>query len=65
MGMTGLPKSPLGGDNRYGDPPSKYSLTRWVYGPTHYGMGLTNTALTSKANQANEGHDPEAQDHGH
>jgi hypothetical protein len=28
-------------------------------------MGLTTMALTFKANQANEGHDPEAWDRGH
>jgi hypothetical protein len=28
-----------------------------AYGPTHYGMGLTMTTLTFKANRANKGHD--------
>jgi hypothetical protein len=57
--------APPGGDDRYGDPPSKYGLTTRVYGPTHYGMGLMTMALTFKANQANEGLDPAAQDRGY
>jgi hypothetical protein len=49
--------APPGGDDRYGDPPSKYSPIGWAYSATHYGIGLIATALTFKANQANEGHD--------
>jgi hypothetical protein len=36
-----------------------------AYDPTHYEMGLTTAALTFKAIQANEGHDPRSQDRGH
>jgi hypothetical protein len=57
--------APPGGDDRYVDAPSKYSLMGWAYGPTHYKMGLTAMALTSKANQANESHDPVAWDQGY
>jgi hypothetical protein len=50
------------GNDRYGEPPSKYAPTGWAYGPTDYRMGLTTTALTFKSNQVNEGHDPRARD---
>jgi hypothetical protein len=56
---------PSSGDNKYGEPSSKYGSTGWVYDPIHYGMGLAATVLTFKANQTNKGHDPEARDHGH
>jgi hypothetical protein len=56
---------PPSGDDRYDEPPSKCCPTGQAYGPTYYGMGLTTTALTFKANQANEGHDPRARDRGH
>jgi hypothetical protein len=54
-----------GGDDRNGNPPSKYNPTRRAYGPTHYGMGRMPTTLTFKTNQANEGLDPATQDRGH
>ena len=57
--------APLGGDDWYSDPPSKYGPMRRVYGPTHYMIGLTTTALTFKANQANKGHDSEARNRCH
>jgi hypothetical protein len=56
---------PPDGDDRYGNPLSKYGLMRWAYGPTHYGMELMTTTLTFKANQANEGHVLGAWDRGH
>jgi hypothetical protein len=51
-------------DDRYGEPPSKYGLMGWAYGPIHHGMGLTTTVLNSKASQANEGYNPGAWNHG-
>jgi hypothetical protein len=56
---------PPSDDDKYGEPPSKYGSMGRAYGPTHYGMGLTMTALTFKANRANKGHDPKARDRGH
>ena len=41
---------PPSGDDRHGKPSSKYGLTGWAYGPTHYGMGLTTMAMTFKTN---------------
>jgi hypothetical protein len=38
--------TPLSSDGRYDKPPSKYSLTRHVYGSSHYGMGSMMVALT-------------------
>jgi hypothetical protein len=56
---------PPSGDDKYGEPPSKYGLIGWAYDPIHYGIGISATSLTFKANQTNKGHDPEARDHGH
>ena len=56
--------TPPGGDNWYGNPPSKYIPTRRAYGPTHYRMGHTTVTLTFKANQANKDLDPTARDRG-
>jgi hypothetical protein len=51
--------TPPSSGGQYGDPPSKYDPTRWVYEPTHYGMGFMTAALTFEAIQANEDHDLE------
>ena len=53
---------PPSGDDRYGDPSSKYGPTRQVYDPTHYKMVFMTVALTFEAVQANEGHDPRARE---
>ena len=38
--------TPPSSGGQYGDPPSKYGPIRWMYDPTHYGMGFTIVALT-------------------
>jgi hypothetical protein len=57
-------KTPPSNGSQYGDTPSKYVLMRWVYNPTHYGMGLTTTTLTFGAIPANEGHNSKVRGRG-